>query len=81
MHDLLLLLSLLKNQYDVRVQPESDESTDTTRQAQREEFKVQKSRLRKTYDNVFSTNQNTSVQGLRIDPDQNYTEKNQPSFL
>ena len=56
MHDFLFLLSLLKNQYDVRIQPESDESADTTRQAQKEEFKVPKSRLRKTDDNVFSTN-------------------------
>ena len=84
MHDLLFLLALLRNQYDVRIKSESAE---TTRQAQRGEFKVLKSRLRKTNNNQNSTNQNTvqlrlaSVQGLRNNPEQNYTKKNLPSFL
>ena len=82
MHD---ILALLKNQYDLTIQPESDESAEMTRQAQRGEFNVPKSRLRKT--DKFSTNQNTvqlrlaSVQGLRNNLEQNYTEKNLPSFL
>ena len=53
MHEVLFLLALIKNQYDVRIQSEVDESAETTRKAQRGEFNVPKSRLRKTDDNFF----------------------------
>ena len=53
MHDILFLLALIRNEYDVKIQPDFDESAETTRPAQRGEFKVPKSRLRKTIDYFF----------------------------
>ena len=52
MHDILFLLALLRNHYDVRIISESDESAEMTEQPQRGEFKVPKSRLRRIDDKI-----------------------------
>ena len=52
MHDLLLLLSLLDNEFDVKVNFEYQDF-EKTRQSARGELKIAKNRLRKTDENFL----------------------------
>ena len=53
MHDILILIALLENRYDVEIERKPSESCEITRQSSRGEFQIPKSRLQRTDDTFF----------------------------
>ena len=52
MHDLLLLLSIIRGYYDVDIN-DVEETVETTRQTERSEYRTTNARINKTNDNFF----------------------------
>ena len=53
MHDILMLLALIENKYDVNLNKATYGTCETTRQSNRGEFQLTKTRLQKTDENFF----------------------------
>ena len=53
MHDILMLLALIENKYDVNLKKATYGTCETTRQSNRGEFNLTKTRLQKTDENFF----------------------------
>ena len=86
MHDLLLLLSIIRGDYDVVIS-DIEEVVETTRQTERGEHRTTKARINKTNDSFLEERNCSSTSFLELrmrlwkDPKQNYFTENILEFL